>query len=152
MAIDRQTSALQPGEFTTPRRVDYQPDLDYWEQDKKGPGPHIMSADTLQGDDVYNDTGDKLGELAHLMIDVPTGRIAYGVLSVGGFLGIGDKLFAIPWAALRLDPGQEAFRLNISKEKLEQAEGFDKDAWPRWADQRWAERIHAYYEASPYWR
>jgi sporulation protein YlmC with PRC-barrel domain len=124
---------------------------DYWDQ-KRGPGPRVMAADTLEGDTVLNDVGDKLGELSHIMIDVPTGRVAYGVLSVGGFLGVGDKLFAIPWKALRLDPEQHGFRLNVSKDKLETAEGFDKDAWPTMADQSWAERIHQYYGAEPYWR
>ena len=69
-----------------------QPDAGYW-NDKHGPGPRVMAADTLEGDTVRNDADEKLGELIHIMIDVPTGRVAYGVLSVGGFLGIGDKLF-----------------------------------------------------------
>jgi hypothetical protein len=123
---------------------------DYWD-DKQGPGPRVMAADTLTGDDVRNDADDKLGELAHVMIDVPTGRVAYGVLSVGGFLGMGDKLFAIPWAAMRLDPEARCFRLNLSKDQLKDAPGFDKDAWPTMADQRWAEQVHAYYHAIPYW-
>ncbi len=124
---------------------------DYWDV-KRGPGPRVMAADTLRGDDVNDPAGEKLGELSHIMIDVPTGRVAYGVLSVGGILGIGDKLFAIPWSALRLDPEAHAFVLNVSKESLKAAPGFDKDAWPTMADQRWAEEIHSYYGAEPYWR
>lgn len=122
----------------------------YWD-DKKGPGPRVMAADTLHGDDVRNDADEKLGELSHIMIDVPTGRVAYGVLSVGGFLGLGDKLFAIPWSAMRLDPAEHCFRLNVSKEQLKAAPGFDKDSWPSMADQRWAEQVHSYYHAQPYW-
>jgi hypothetical protein len=122
----------------------------YWD-DKKGPGPRIMAADTLQGDDVRNDADEKLGELTHIMIDVPTGRVAYGVLSVGGFLGMGDKLFAIPWSALKLDTAEHGFRLNVSEEQLKNAPGFDKDAWPSMADQRWATDVHKYYDAQPYW-
>ena len=86
------------------------------------------------------------------MIDVPTGRVAYGVLSVGGFLNLGDKLFAIPWSALLLDTANHCFRLDVFKERLEKAEGFDKDAWPTMADRRWAENNHVYYDADPYWR
>ena len=127
-------------------------DADYYWDQKRGPGPRVMAADTLEGDTVCNEAGEKLGELAHIMIDVPTGRVAYGVLSVGGFLGIGDKLFAIPWKALRIDTENHGFRLDISKERLEQAEGFDKDAWPSMADQRWAERTHEFYKTPPYWR
>jgi hypothetical protein len=126
-------------------------DDEYWDE-KRGPGPRIMAADTLTGDDVKNDAGEKLGELTHIMIDVPTGRVAYGVLSVGGFLNIGDKLFAIPWSALRLDPENHCFRLNASKAQLESAQGFDKDAWPSWSDRGWAESVHMYYAATPYWR
>ena len=126
-------------------------DENYW-RDKHGPGPKVMAADTLQGDAVRNESGEKLGILSHIMIDVPTGRVAYGVLTVGGFLGLGDKLFAIPWRALRLDTAEHGFRLDISKEKLQEAEGFDKDAWPSMADQRWAEGLHEHYQIDPYWR
>jgi len=143
-----------PPEDVDPRasagRGSYRTGDSYWD-DKHGPGPRVMAADTLQGDDVRNDADDKLGELSHIMIDVPTGRVAYGVLSVGGFLGMGDKLFAIPWSALRLDPDEHCFRLNVSKEQLKSAPGFDKDAWPSMADQAWAEQIHSYYRAIPYW-
>lgn len=140
---------------TTRDRESYRSASSYWD-DKKGPGPRVMAADTLTGDDVRNDADEKIGELSHIMIDVPTGRVAYGVLSIGGFLGIGDKLFAIPWTALRLDPAEHCFRLNVSKEELENAPGFDKDAWPSTADQQfgdrqWAEDIHAYYHVTPYW-
>lgn len=146
--IDPITGTPLPG---TPgfRDAAYSPE-DYWDV-KRGPGPRVMAADTLEGDNVLNDAGEKLGELVHIMIDVPTGRVAYGVLSVGGFLGIGDKLFAIPWKALRLDTDHHGFRLSVSKERLEAAEGFDKDAWPTMADAQWADRLHKYYDVPPYW-
>jgi len=64
-----------------------------------GPGPQVMAADTLEGDSVVNRQGEKLGEIRDIMIDVPSGRVGYAVLSSGGFLGMGDKLFAIPWNA-----------------------------------------------------
>jgi sporulation protein YlmC with PRC-barrel domain len=124
---------------------------DYWTDRSGGPGPQVMAADTLQGDKVKNDAGETLGEVTDIMIDVPTGRVAYAVMSVGGFLGIGDKLFAIPWSAMRLDPENKCFRMNIAKERFEQAPGFDKDHWPTMADQRWAEDVHAFYNARPYW-
>ena len=84
-------------------------------------------------------------------IDVPTGRVAYAVMSVGGLFGIGDKLFAIPWQALTLDTENKCFRMNISSEQLKNAPGFDKDHWPTMADQTWAQQIHDYYGAEPYW-
>jgi sporulation protein YlmC with PRC-barrel domain len=116
-----------------------------------GPGPYVMAADTLEGDDVVNAQGENLGDIKSIMIDVPSGRVAYAVLSSGGFLGIGDKLFAIPWSALTLDADNKCFILNIDKERLKNAPGFDKDHWPSMADQRWATEIHSYYQRRPYW-
>ena len=60
----------------------------------------VLSASTIEGDSVRNSAGEDLGRIEHIMIDIPTGRVAYAVLSFGGFLGIGNKLFAVPWEAL----------------------------------------------------
>ena len=122
----------------------------YWDS-KTGPGPKVMAADTIEGDEVVNTAEEKLGKLEHIMIDVPTGRVAYAVLSFGGFLGMGDKLFAIPWRALRIDPANHRFILDIDKQTLKSAPGFDKDHWPSMADEGWARDVHTYYHARPYW-
>jgi sporulation protein YlmC with PRC-barrel domain len=116
-----------------------------------GPGPDIMDSDTLRGDAVVNVAGEDLGKIEAIMLDVQSGRIAYAVLSFGGFLGIGSKLFAIPWGALTLDAVEKRFILDTSREKLENAEGFDKDHWPSMADSGWAIRVHEYYNVRPYW-
>lgn len=116
-----------------------------------GPGPQVMAADTLEGDDVVNLQGENLGEIEHIMIDVPSGRVAYGVLSFGGVMGIGDKLFAIPWSALTLDADRECFVLDVDKGKLKNAPGFDKDHWPSMADRTWGEQVHTFYNQRPYW-
>lgn len=120
-------------------------------EETPGPGPRIMSSSTLEGDEVVNRQGEKLGTLEEIMLDVSGGRIAYAVLSTGGFLGVGDKLFAIPWQALTLDTDNECFILDIEKERLENAPGFDKAHWPAMADQRWASELHTYYGTRPYW-
>ncbi len=122
----------------------------YWDAEA-GPGPKVMAADTLEGDDIVNLAEEKLGTLEHIMIDVPSGRVAYGVLSFGGFLGMGDKLFAIPWRALRLDPSNHRFILDVDKQTLKNAPGFAKDYWPSMADEQWARDVHTYYHARPYW-
>ena len=116
-----------------------------------GPGPRVMGASTLSGDEVLNRQGEKLGTIEEIMLDVPTGRIAYAVLSSGGFLGIGDKLFALPWGSLTLDPENKCFVVDMAKERLEKAPGFDKDHWPSMADENWARELHTYYRARPYW-
>ncbi len=123
----------------------------YWDDNNGGPGPRIMAADTLEGEKVKNAAGDDLGSIEHIMLDVPSGRIAYAVLSFGGFLGMGDKLFAIPWRALKLDIEDKCFVLNATKDQLDQAPGFDKNHWPSMADERWATSLHEYYDTEPYW-
>lgn len=110
-----------------------------------GPGPEIMAASTLQGDAVVNELGVDLGKIKEIMIDVPSGNVAYAVLSSGGLLGIGDKLFAIPWEALTLDTEHKRFILDIDAERLEAAPGFDKDHWPSTADRAWTSEMQAYY-------
>jgi sporulation protein YlmC with PRC-barrel domain len=116
-----------------------------------GPGPEIMAADTLENNKVMGPAGEDLGHIEHIMLDVGSGRIAYAVLSFGGFLGIGEKLFAVPWRALTLDTRHKCFVLGIEKARLKDAPGFDKDHWPAMADARWATSIHDYYQAAPYW-
>jgi hypothetical protein len=85
------------------------------------------------------------------MIDIPTGRVAYAVLSFGGFLNMGSKLFAVPWNALTIDEGEKQFILDVEKERLENAPGFDNDNWPDMADKVWGEQVHAYYGTQPAW-
>ncbi|SFM32163.1 PRC-barrel domain-containing protein [Nitrosomonas communis] len=110
-----------------------------------GPGPRLMGADTLIGDDVYNQAGEDLGDIKEIMIDTTNGTVSYAVLSFGGVLGIGEKLFAVPWKALKLDPENKRFVLNVDKERLKDAPGFDKDRWPDMADESWVNKINSYY-------
>jgi len=116
-----------------------------------GPGPQVMAADTLEGDKVVNLNGEDLGKIEDIMLDVPGGRIAYAVLSFGGIMGIGDKLFAVPWSALTLDADRECFVLDVDKDRLKNAPGFDKDHWPSMADPTFASEIYSYYNTRPYW-
>jgi hypothetical protein len=109
-----------------------------------------LSANTLKGDKVVNRAGEDLGQIEDFMIDFENGRIAYAVLSFGGFLGMGDKLFAIPWQALKLRLTEHAFILDIDKEILEKAEGFGKDKWPLTCEE--LSRVYTYYGYQPYWQ
>jgi hypothetical protein len=115
-------------------------------------GRFVMSSDDLVGDRVVNAANEDLGTVEHIMIDVATGRVAYAVLAFGGVFGLGEKLFAIPWAALTLEAEHRRFVMSIDKERLERAPGFDKDHWPVMADAPWAQRIHDYYGVRPYWK
>jgi sporulation protein YlmC with PRC-barrel domain len=111
----------------------------------------VMSASTLSGDKVLNPVGEELGKINDIMIDVPTGKVAYAVLSFGGFLGLGDKLFAIPWSRLALDEDRKIFVLDVDRATLERAPGFNKDNWPDMADRTWGAQINDYYGTRPYW-
>jgi sporulation protein YlmC with PRC-barrel domain len=111
----------------------------------------VLLADTLTGEKVVNRQKEDLGQIEHLMIDMEKGRVAYAVLSFGGFLGMGDKLFAIPWSALAIDTGQKQFILDVDRKALERAPGFDKDHWPNMADRAWGAEVFTYYGAKPYW-
>ena len=113
--------------------------------------PTVLAADDLTGDRVVNRQKEDLGTIQHLMIDLQKGRVAYAVLSFGGFLGMGEKLFAIPWSALTVDTVERQFVLNVGKDLLERAPGFDKDNWPDMADRTWGTDVSTYYSASPYW-
>jgi len=110
-----------------------------------GPGPELMGADTLIGNDVYNQQDENLGDIKEIMLDMRSGQVAYAVLSLGGFLGMGEKLFAVPWSALTLDTDNKRFVLNVDKDRLESAPGFDKDTWPNMADPSWEQGIQAHY-------
>lgn len=116
----------------------------------RGPGPGLMGADTLIDNDVYNHQQEDLGDIKEIMLDMRTGRVSYAVISFGGFLGMGEKLFAVPWQALKLDTEHKRFTLDADKKRLENAPGFDKDNWPNMADPSWQKGIHSYYGTTPY--
>jgi sporulation protein YlmC with PRC-barrel domain len=115
--------------------------------------PQVLQASTVIGNKVLNRAGEQLGSLKDLVIDAEEGRIAYAVLSFGGLLGLGDKLFAIPWEAFVWNPKGHAFILDVDKEVLKEAPGFDKDHWPDDAQYEagWLLEMYEYYGYSPYW-
>lgn len=115
------------------------------------PRTGVLSATTLIGDRVMNRSGEDLGKIEELMIDLERGKVAYAVLSFGGFLGMGDKLFAIPFQSLKLDNDRNSFVLDVDKDRLKNAPGFDKNNWPSTADRTWGNQIHGYYGQRPYW-
>lgn len=112
----------------------------------------MVRASKMVGMDVRDPSDKNLGDVEDVVVDDGSGRVAYVVLSFGGFLGMGDKLFAIPWHALRPDfKDADRVVLDVPKEKLQSAPGFDKKNWPNMADRKWGEEVHKYYGTRPYW-
>jgi sporulation protein YlmC with PRC-barrel domain len=109
-----------------------------------------LGATTLIHDKVVNLSGEDIGRIEELMVDVTTGRIAYAVLSFGGFLGIGNKLFALPWSALTVDEAKRCFVVNVTREALDKIPGFDKGHWPDLNDLEYATGVYHQWGAAPY--
>jgi len=105
----------------------------------------VLSASTLIGDGIRNSEGEDLGKLEELMIDLDRGNITYAVVSFGGFLGVGNKLFAVPWSAFEVLTEEHKLLLDVDRATLENAPGFDKDDWPDMADPDWQDRIGHFY-------
>jgi sporulation protein YlmC with PRC-barrel domain len=111
----------------------------------------IQKASDLIGKSVQNTRGEPLGKVHDLAIDAEHGRVAYAVLSFGGFLGMGDKWFAVPTGALTLPADCKQFVLAVDKDRLKGATGFDKDRWPKMDDPSWSTKVHEFYGQRPYW-
>lgn len=110
-----------------------------------------LKSSSIVGTNVVNLDNQNVGKVEEVVIDVNTGQVAYLVLSFGGFLGVGEKLYAVPWKALHYDRQLEAYVLNVSRQQIENAPGFEKEVWPPLADEAWNRRIHDYYDIPPYW-
>jgi sporulation protein YlmC with PRC-barrel domain len=115
----------------------------------------VVSASTLEGTDVRSLSDENIGEIKDVMIDVSTGEISYAVLSVStGFLNLESKYFAVPWRAFNFNKfragdygayGENVLYLDISKERLENSPGFDKDNWPNHPDSTFIDSVNSYY-------
>jgi hypothetical protein len=111
----------------------------------------LISSDKVEGTAVYNRTGEKLGSIHTVMIDKVSGKVAYAVMSFGGFLGIGDRYHPLPWHVLTYDTGQGGYVVDLDRSKLEGAPTYGTSETPNWSDRRWGQQVHDYYGVPPYW-
>jgi sporulation protein YlmC with PRC-barrel domain len=111
----------------------------------------VMSADTLVGRDVENRQGEEFGEVSDLAIDLSSGRIAYVILEYGGWLGLGEKLAAVPWKALKADVNNPLVTMDIDKDKLKTLPSFVRGEWPQTPDRQWLANLYDRYGEKPYW-
>lgn len=105
----------------------------------------IISSSTITGQNVYNLKDENIGEIKDLMINPSSSEVVYAVLAFGGFMGIGSKLFAIPLEALQYSEEDDTIRLDVNKEKLENAPSFDEDNWPMTADNDFVDSVYSHY-------
>jgi sporulation protein YlmC with PRC-barrel domain len=110
-----------------------------------------VKASSIIGTDVVNSEGESLGDIKEVVIDPSTGKVAYAVVAFGGFLSMGEKLFAIPFSAFAYDAEDNEYILDVSKEKLKAAPGFNADHWPSMTDEKWNRDMYKFYARSPYW-
>lgn len=110
-----------------------------------------VKASKIIGTNVVNPKDDNLGDIKEVVIDPTSGKVAYAVVAFGGFMGMGEKLFAIPFSAFAYNANKNEYVLDIPKSRLEGAPGFDSAHWPTMTDEKWNRDLHKYYERSPYW-
>jgi PRC-barrel domain len=112
----------------------------------------LIASDKVEGTPVRRSNGDDIGTIERLMIDKRSGKVAYAVMSFGGFLGLGEEYRALPWSVLRYDEDLDAYELNLTDDQLRGAPESEAGFYDTGrADREWELRIHDYYRAAPYW-
>jgi hypothetical protein len=111
----------------------------------------LISTEKVAGTEVYNTAGDHLGEIHDVMLDKKSGRVAYAVMSFGGFLGMGNRYHPLPWNTLKYDTRQGGYVVGMTKQQLEGAPTFAENETPAWGDREYEKRLHDYYGTPPYW-
>jgi hypothetical protein len=116
----------------------------------QSPYGDVISSERVEGTKVYSaTTSDNVGEIHHLMIDKKSGRVAYAVMSFGGFLGLGESFYPVPWNALKYDTNLQGFVTGITAEQLKDAPALTDEH--SWQDRDWESRVHQHYGAPSYW-
>lgn len=111
----------------------------------------LISADKVEGTSVKNRQGESLGTIDSVMIDKFTGKVAYAVMSFGGFLGIGDRYHPLPWGVLDYEPSEDAYVVDLDKAKLEGAPSISRAEYTNLENRSWGEKVYRYYDVPPYW-
>ncbi|MDN3564728.1 PRC-barrel domain-containing protein [Paeniroseomonas aquatica] len=111
----------------------------------------LIAAAKVGGTPVYNRHGDRLGTVDDVMLDKRTGRVAYAVMSFGGFLGIGERYHPLPWSMLNYDVELGGYLVDLDRDRLEGAPSFASNEDMNWADRNFGQRVSDYYGVRPYW-
>ena len=113
--------------------------------------PSLIAADKVKGTNVYNSEGEKLGSIESVILERRSGRVAYAVMSFGGFLGMGERYHPLPWAVLSYDSTKGGYVVPLSKEQLRVAPTYAMKETPNWEHEAWNEEVHRYYNVDPSW-
>jgi hypothetical protein len=114
-------------------------------------GKPLIGSDRVEGTSVYDPQGNDIGSIKRLMIEKISGRVAYAVMSFGGFLGMGEEEHAVPWSKLTYDTNLGGYRTDITEQQLRGAPTFTRDSDWDWSDRSRERQLHDYYRAPYYW-
>lgn len=114
-------------------------------------GKALIESDRVEGTEVYGRDGSHIGEIKRLMIDKKSGHVAYAVMAFGGFLGLGEQTYAIPWGKLTYDTDLGGYRTDLTEDQVKGAPDFYRSNDYAWSDRDRERDLHSYYGVSPYW-
>jgi hypothetical protein len=114
-------------------------------------GKPLIESDRVEGTTVYDPQGKNIGSIKRLMIEKISGRVAYAVMSFGGFLGMGEEEHSIPWSKLTYDTNLGGYRTDITEDQLRGAPAFTRDRSWDWSDRQRERELHDYYRTRYYW-
>ena len=109
----------------------------------------LIAADKVQGTPVANTTGEKIGTIENVMIDKPSGRVAYAVMSFGGILGMGKHRYPLPWEILEYDTDLDSYVIDVNADTLNGAPVYDEGS-TSWGDEAWRRQVNDYYKVAPF--
>jgi len=112
---------------------------------------NIIASDRIEGTAVRRSNGDKVGTIERLMIEKVSGKVVYAVMSFGGFLGLGEGYYTLPWGVLTYNTTLDAYELNLTDDQLRGAPQRASQGQDASFDRNWEEHVHRYYNATPYW-
>jgi hypothetical protein len=111
----------------------------------------LIGSDKVEGTPVYRSNGEKVGTIQRVMIDKLSGKVAYAVMSFGGFLGIGEDYYPLPWSLLTYNPELDGYEVNISEQQLKGAPKYSRNESWDWSSRSRGQTLHDYYNVPPYW-
>ena len=118
---------------------------------EKSPSHAFIASDRVEGTSVYRSNGNKIGRIERLMIEKVSGKVAYAVMTFGGFLGIGEEHYPLPWSLLQYNAKLEGYEVDLDEKGLKDAPKYDKDHDRDWGDRSKHENIHEHYGVTPIW-